>query len=98
MSHDFAFWDSDEPLESEEAGAIYYEISRNGVSEKIKPSTKVAILARDIQSRWPPPDPGREDEWPLAGPLEVSESYLIICLIPSRLCHLADPRATRERA
>jgi hypothetical protein len=85
MSHDFAFWDSDEPLESEEAEAIYSDISRNGTSEKAKPSAKVAILAETIRSRWPSPDRGREDEWPLAAPLEVSESHLMICLVPSRV-------------
>jgi hypothetical protein len=85
MSHDFAFWDSDEPIESDEAEAIYSDISRNGISEKAKPSAKIAILARDIQSGWPPPDRGREDEWPLAAPIEISESHLIICLVPSRL-------------
>jgi hypothetical protein len=85
MSHDFAFWDSDSPLEDEEAGSIYSAISEDGSSEKAGPSAKIAILAQEIRSLWPQPDRGREDEWPLASPLEVSESHLIICLVPSRL-------------
>ncbi len=88
MSHDFAFWDSDEPLEDEEAEAIYANLSRKGASEKAKPSDKIRILAEAIRSRWPPPDRGREDEWALAAPLEVSEAHLIICLVPSRLWDL----------
>ena len=66
MSHDFAFWDSDEPIESEEAEAIYSDISRNGISEKTRPSAKIAILAREIQSGWPHPiEAGRTNGlWP----------------------------------
>lgn len=85
MSHDFAFWDSDEPLESDEAGAIYLALAENGISERVGPSLKIARLAREIESRWPVPEPGQADEWPLATPPTVSESHLIVYLVPSRL-------------
>ena len=85
MSHDFAFWDTDAPLENEEAEAIYLELCRIGASPGTRPSEKIATLARAIETHWPTPDPGREDEWPLAAPPEVSDSHLIICLVPSRL-------------
>ena len=85
MSHDFAFWDSDEPLESDEAGEIYAALAETGVSERVQPSAKIALLAREIESRWPAPGPGGEDDWPLASPLDVSEAHLIVCLTPSRV-------------
>src|SRR5262245_46059882 len=85
MSRDFAFWDSDEPLEDDEAGEIYTALADNGVSQRVKPSSKIALLAREIAARWPVPGPGREDDWPLAAPPDVSDSHLIICLAPSRL-------------
>lgn len=85
MSHDFAFWDSDEPLENEEAGEIYTALAETGVSERTRPSPKIALLAQEIASRWPVPSRGQEDEWPLASPPDVSETHLIVCLVPSRL-------------
>jgi hypothetical protein len=85
MSHDFAFWDSDEPLESNEAGEIYAALAERGDSARVGPSPRIALLAREIASRWPVPGPGREDEWPLASPPDVSDSHVIVCLVPSRL-------------
>jgi hypothetical protein len=85
MSHDFAYWDSEEPLENDEAGEIYAALVETGVSEKVRPSPKIGLLARGIESRWPVPGPGREDGWPLAAPPEVSEAHLIVYLAPSRL-------------
>lgn len=86
MSHDFAFWDADEPLESDEAGKVYAELADRGVSDRvIKPSPKIALLAREIEARWPVPDGGRLDEWPLASPPDVSSGHLIVCIAPSRL-------------
>ena len=87
MSHDFAFWESDEPLENEEAGEIFASLVQSGASERLKPSAKIALLAKDISSLWPMPLPGdsNEDDWPLAAPCEVSESHLHICIVPSRL-------------
>lgn len=85
MSHDFAFWESEEPLEDEEAGEIYLLLARDATSDKIKPSAKVRQLAIQIESLWPIPAPGNEDDWPLAAPPDVSDSSLVICLVPSRL-------------
>lgn len=85
MSHDFAFWESDEPLESDEAGEIYAALAKAGTSPRVRPSPKIALLAREIESRWPVPGLGLEDDWPLASPPDMSEAYLIVCLVPSRL-------------
>jgi hypothetical protein len=85
MSHDFAFWQSDEPLESDEAGEIYAALVETGFSERVRPSPVIALLAHEIESRWPMPGPGQEDQWPLAAGVEVSKSHLIVCLVPSRL-------------
>jgi hypothetical protein len=78
MSYDFAFWNSEELLESDEAGEIYSALVQNRVSERVKPSTKIALLAQEIKSRWPVPGRGQEDDWPLAAPLDVSEAHLIV--------------------
>lgn len=85
MSHDFAFWHSDEPLESDEAGKIYAALAETGVSERVCASPKIALLAREIKVRWPMPSPGDEDDWPLASPPDVFESHLIAYLVPSCL-------------
>jgi hypothetical protein len=85
MSRDFAFWDSDEPLESDEAGEIYTALAERGISERVRPSPKIALLAREITSRWPGPVRGREDDWPLASPPDVSDSHVIVAIVPSRL-------------
>jgi hypothetical protein len=85
MSHDFAFWDTDEPLESHEAGEVYAALAERGTSNRVRPSPKIALLAREIETRWPAPRSGREDEWPLAAPPDVSEGHLIVCIVPSRL-------------
>lgn len=85
MSHDFAFWDSDEPLEDDEAGEIYLALAENGASARAKPSPKIARLACEIARRWPMPERGHEDGWPLASPPAVSLAHLIVCLVPSRL-------------
>jgi hypothetical protein len=85
VSHDFTFWDSDEALEDHEASEIHSSLVRRNSHPRAKPSSKIAVLAQEIQARWPEPPPGREDEWPLASPLDVSESHLMVCLMPSRL-------------
>lgn len=85
MSHDFAFWYCEEPLESDEAGEIYAALVEIGTSPHVRPSTKIALLAREIESRWPVPGPGREDDWPLTSPPDVFGAHLIVCLVPSRL-------------
>ena len=85
MSHDFAFWDSDEPFENEEAGEVYAALVRGGASEKVKPSAKIALLAKEVRSRWPVPERGHEDDWPLAAPPDVSDSHLVISIVPSCL-------------
>ena len=74
MSHDFVFWESNEPLESEEAGTIATSLLRHGKSDRARPSDKIAILAKEVLFRWPMPGPGREDDWPLASPPDVTES------------------------
>jgi hypothetical protein len=84
MSLDFAFWHSDEPLEDDEAGRIYQSLVERGSSESMRPSAKIAALAKEIRDRWPPPASGKEDDWPLAAPPEVSDSYLIAYLVRSR--------------
>ncbi len=84
MSHDFAFWDSDEPLENDEAADIYAALLEKGACARAKPSAKIAQLAEQIATHWPDPDPGLEDDWPLAAPSEVSDSHLVICIVPSR--------------
>ena len=85
MSHDFAFWKSDELLESDEAGEIYAALAETGSSPRVRASPKIALLAREIESRWPAPSPGQEDGWPLASPPDVSAAHLIVCVAPSRL-------------
>ncbi len=85
MSHDFAFWESDEPLENDEAGEIYTSLMKEGASARAKPSAKIAQFAHEIVALWPVPPRGHEDDWPLAAPVEVSDSHLVICIVPSRL-------------
>jgi hypothetical protein len=85
MSHDFAFWESKMPLENEEAGEIYASLIENGISDKVGPSAKIASLAEEITSRWPKPSRGREDESPWAAPVDVSESHVVVYIVPSRL-------------
>ena len=85
MSHDFAFWESDDPLENHEAGEIYSALVESGVSAGAKPSAQIAMLAREIELRWPTPGPGQEDDWPLAASPDESASHLIVCLVPSRV-------------
>jgi hypothetical protein len=85
MSHDFAIWESDEPLENDEAGAIYAALIENGASDRARPSAKIALLAKDISSLWPMPGAGHEDDWPLAAPPDVSEAHVVVCIVPSRL-------------
>ena len=77
--------DSDEPLESDAAGEIYVALAETGTSSRARPSAKIALLAREIESRWPVPGPGLEDDWPLASPPDVSAAHLIVCVVPSRL-------------
>jgi hypothetical protein len=64
---------------------IYSALAESGVSKRARPSAKIALLAREIESRWPIPSPGKQDDWPLAAPPDVSASHLIVCLVPSRL-------------
>jgi hypothetical protein len=85
MSHDFAFWYSDEPLENDEAGEIYASLLERDASDRAKPSDWIAQLAEQITSQWPAPGPGHEDDWPLAAPIDVSELHVVICIVPSRL-------------
>ena len=91
MSHDFAFWESDEPIEDDEAAEAYISLLEKGTSEKAKPSVKIRQLAEEIASFWPVPGPGHEDDWPLAAPTEVSVSHLVICIVPSRLWDVWPP-------
>src|SRR5256885_2051495 len=85
MSHDFALWDSDTPLEDGEAGLIYRSLVDTGSSDKVRPSAKIAGVVQEIQTRWPDPGPGREDDWPLAAPVDTNGSFVIVCIVPSRL-------------
>lgn len=85
MSHDFAFWESDEALENEEAGDIYGALVTTGTSTGCRPSAKIALLATEIAARWPVPPSGCEDEWALTALPTVSDTHLIVCLVPSRL-------------
>jgi hypothetical protein len=85
VSHDFAFWDSDCPLENEEAGEVFKSIIDDLADERIKPSAKIALLANEIESRWPMPGRGSDDEWPLASPPDVSPFHLLIHIVPSHL-------------
>ncbi len=85
MSHDFVFWETDDPLEDDEAREIYISLLETGASERARPSAKIAQLAEKINAQWPDPPSGKEDEWPLAAPIEVSDCHLVICIVPSRL-------------
>jgi len=85
MSHDFAFWDADEPLEDFEAGEIYMALIERRAGALVWASPKIALLAKEIEGRWPVPASGREDDWPLAAPPEVSAAHLIVGIVPSRL-------------
>lgn len=58
MSHDFAFWEGDEPLENEEEGEIYLSLIETGASEKIGPSDKIEAMASELDSLWPAPAVG----------------------------------------
>ncbi len=60
-------------------------LAESGTSDRVAPSPKIASLAQEIDRLWSAPEPGREDEWPLAAMPDVSDSYLIVCLVPSRL-------------
>jgi hypothetical protein len=85
VSYDFTFWESYEPLEDAEAGEIHASLMTYGVSDRARPSARIARMAAEIESHWPVPGSGREDDWPLAAPVEATESYLAIALVPSRL-------------
>lgn len=85
MSHDFAFWESDDPLENEEAGEIFKSLIEECADERVKPSDKIALLANEIEFRWPMPRRAPEDEWPLASPSDVSPVHLLVHIAPSRL-------------
>jgi len=85
MSYDFAFWDTDDPLEDDEAREIYTSLGETAASERARPSAKIAQLAEKINAQWPDPPPGEEDDWPLASPIDVSDCYLLICITRSRL-------------
>ena len=84
MSHDYAFWDNEETLENDVAGEIYASLVEKGASEWLQPSPKIAMMAKEIATQWPEPDPGDEDESPWSIPVEVSESHLLTCIVPSR--------------
>ena len=62
MSLDFAIRESEEPLEDDEAGAIYVSSLETGSSVKAKPSAKVSQLVREVEVLWPQPAPAHEDE------------------------------------
>ncbi len=47
MSYDFAFWESDQPLEDEEAAEIYNSLAEHGASDKAKPSAEKREVASD---------------------------------------------------
>jgi hypothetical protein len=85
VSHDFAIWESDHPLENEEAAEIYTSLMQSGASDKVKPSAKIALLAKEIHSHWPKPRIGDEDESPWAAPLDVSKSHLAVFIVRSRV-------------
>ncbi len=97
MSVDYAIWESEEPLEDDEAGAIYHSLMETGSSDRAKPSPKITQLAEEINSQWPDPGPGREDEWPFASPVEVSDSHVVICVVPSRDSDVTPIVARRAR-
>lgn len=85
MSHDFTFWQSDEPLEDDEAGEIFASLIRDGRSERARPSDRIASMAGEISALWPVPGQGRQDDWPLAAPPSVTECHIEVCIFPSRL-------------
>jgi hypothetical protein len=85
VSHDFAFWDGDDPLENEEAGKIFKSLIEEGNDERVKPSARIALLANEIETRWPMPGRGSEDDWPLAAPPDVSAAHMVVQIVPSRL-------------
>jgi hypothetical protein len=85
VSIDFAIWNSEVPLEDEEAGIIYHSLLESGSSNAVKSSPKIAELARELGSRWPVPAQGHEDEWPFAAPCDVTDSYLVVAIVHSRL-------------
>lgn len=84
MSVDYAFWESTEPLENEEAGQIYVDLLEGRGSDRVQPSPKIALLARRIESLWPTPAPGEEDDWVFASPHDEAEKYLAVAMVPSR--------------
>jgi hypothetical protein len=85
MSYDFALWEIREPLEDAEAGRVYGELIETGRSDSIQASDKIGIVASELQTHWPPPPAGREDESPWSAPMDVSPSHLIVTIVPSRL-------------
>jgi hypothetical protein len=85
ISVDFAFWESNRPLEDDEAEEIYLALTDTGRHPKVAATGKIAVMVDAIYARWPMPAKGNEDDWPFASPLDVSESHLIVCISSSRL-------------
>lgn len=83
MSHDFALWESDAPLEDAEARAIYLELVSKGSSPTVHPCSQIALVADKLRARWP--ENAAPDECPWASPLDQTDSYLLVALVPSRL-------------
>lgn len=85
MSHDFALWESNEPLEDAEALAIYLDLMNNGCSPTVLPCAHIALVAAELRARWPDADGSNVDECPWASPIDVSDAHLAVALVPSRL-------------
>jgi hypothetical protein len=85
MSHDFAIWESQDPLEDEDAGQIYAELIKAGRSGRAHASDKISIVAQELNARWPEPPIGQEDNSPWSSPIDVDPSHLIVTIVPSRL-------------
>src|SRR5581483_928194 len=85
MSHDFALWASDDPLENEEAHKIYLALAESGKCDAIKPSPKIAALLQDLVAKWPELNASNVDQSPWASPFATSDSHAIVAIAPSRV-------------
>ncbi len=85
VSYDFAMWNGDEPLESEEAAVIYEELVEHGASSRVKPTPNIALLHTELKKLFPEPRRGKEDDWPLAAPPDVGAGHVIVSVSQSRL-------------
>ncbi len=86
MSYEFAMWNGDEPLESEEAAKIYADLVGHGASSRVRPTSRIALLHAELTMLFPEPRHGDEDEWLLAAPPDAG--HVVVSGSQSRLQEL----------